>query len=97
MSEEFNQTSNQTMSNPVFNKGAITSFVCSLVGLIIAGIPCGIVAIILGIIGLVQINDKSKNQKGRWMAIIGIIIGIVDIVLVSISLIKLTNNIQGIL
>ena len=65
-----------------FNNMALTSFIFSLVGLIIAGIPCGIVALLLGGKEL-----KQNNEKGKGFAIAGIIIGIIDIVLVIINII----------
>jgi hypothetical protein len=37
------------------------------------GIPVAFVSIIAGIVSLVQI--RSKNQKGAWMAILGIVLG----------------------
>lgn len=52
---------------------ALASFICSLVGLIIAGI--------LGIA-----KFKPETQKCRWMAIFGLILGIIDVVLVAIAL-----------
>lgn len=57
---------------------ALTSFILGLVGLIIAGIPCGVCAIIFGGIGMAKFNPDA--QKNKWMAITGLILGIVDIV-----------------
>ena len=51
-----------------------------MVGLLIFGIPCGIAAIVTGIIGLVKFD--SVNEKNRWMAIVGLIVGIFDFVIV---------------
>lgn len=63
---------------------ALASFICSLVGLIIAGIPCGIAAVVTGILGIAKF--KPETQKCRWMAIFGLILGIIDVVLVAIAL-----------
>ena len=63
---------------------ALASFVLSLVGLLIAGIPCGIAALVTGILGIVKF-DEEKN-KFKWMAIVGIIVGIADVILVAITL-----------
>lgn len=52
---------------------SIASFVLSIVGLIVAAIPCGLLAIIFGAVGM------KKGMKG--LAIAGLIIGIVDVVL----------------
>ena len=62
------------------NNFALASFICSMVGLLIFGIPCGIAAIVTGIIGLVKFD--SVNEKNRWMAIVGLIVGIFDFVIV---------------
>ena len=64
---------------------AIVSLVFSLVGLLLAGLPCGIVAVVTGIIGVVKF-DASK-QKGKGMAIAGIAVGAFDIVMVVIYMV----------
>ena len=47
-----------------FNNYALASFILSLVGLLVAGIPCGIAAFVTGILGLVKFNpEKEKNNK----------------------------------
>ena len=75
------------MENKKNNALALTSMILSLVGLIIFGLPCGIAAIITGIIGLVKFNPET--EKGKGMAIAGIVVGAVDIVSVIIfSIIK---------
>ena len=74
------------------NVFAIVSLVLSLVGLIVAGLPCGIAAVVTGIIGLVKFD--AETQKGKGMAIAGIIVGAVDIVLVVLfMIIKVAANI----
>lgn len=60
------------------NSMALTSFIISLVGLIIAAIPCGIVALITGIVGLTKFNQET--EKGKGLAIAGVVIGIIDII-----------------
>ena len=66
------------------NNMALTSFILSLVGLIIAGIPCGIAAVITGILGLTKFNPETENNK--WMAIFGIVLGAIDAILVIVAL-----------
>ena len=66
----------------VTNKFAVASLVVSLVGILFAGGPCGIAAVITGIIGLVKFNPET--EKGKGMAIAGIIIGAIDFILVLI-------------
>ena len=68
----------------------VASFVLSLVGLIIAGIPCGILAIIFGGISIFKFNPET--QKNKWMGIAGLIIGIVDIVSVVLIMPMLLSN-----
>ena len=70
-----------TKSQPAAKSGAgfsIASFVVGLVGLLVAGLICGTLAVIFGAIGL-------KRGK-RGLAIAGMIIGIVDVVVVLIAL-----------
>ena len=60
------------------NGMALTSFILGLVGLLIAGIPCGVCAIIFGGVGMAKFNPET--QKNKWMAITGLILGIVDVI-----------------
>lgn len=57
----------------------IISLILSLVGLIVSGIPCGIAAVVTGIIGIVKYNPETK--KGKGMAIVGIVVGVIDIIM----------------
>ncbi len=72
---------NQTKTNGL----AVAGFVVSLVSLIINlwGIV-GLVGTILSAVGLSQIN--SKGEKGKGMAIAGLVIGIISIIWAIISL-----------
>ena len=67
------------------NTSGLISFIFSIVGLFFAGLPCGIVALITGITGLVKFNKET--EKFKWMAIVGIVIGVADVVLVSLNII----------
>ena len=58
------------------------SFILCLVGIFIAGLPCGIAALITGIIGLVKFD--ANKEKNRWMAITGIAVGACEIVIMII-------------
>jgi hypothetical protein len=71
-------SSNNANDKPKKNKGdkksgafGIVSFVCSIIGLLVAGIVFGPLAIIFGIIGMI-------NRKLKGLAIAGLIIGIID-------------------
>ena len=61
-----------------YNVCAIISFVCSLIGLFKYGIFFGIASLVLGIIGVKKC--KKDNEKGKWMAVVGIVLGIIEII-----------------
>ena len=67
------------------NVCALVSLIVSLVGIVIAGLPCGIIATITGIIGLVTF--KKDTEKGKGMAIAGLIIGVLEIVIMILFMI----------
>ncbi len=60
------------------NSMGLVSFIFSLVGLIVAAIPCGIVALITGIIGITKFNPST--EKGKGLAVAGVVVGTIDIV-----------------
>lgn len=64
----------------------LAGFVSSLVGLIILGIPLGLVAITFGAISLSRIKRSPGRYKGRGFAIVSLVLGIIDIVGVIILL-----------
>lgn len=64
----------------------LAGFVSSLAGLFVAAIPLGIVAIIFGGISLGRINRSPHKYKGKGFAIVAILLGIIDIVVVVIAL-----------
>lgn len=61
----------------------IASFVLSLAGLFIAGIPLGFISVIFGFISISRIM-KHKEFSGGGFAVAGIIIGLLDIILVLV-------------
>lgn len=63
------------------------SFIFSLIGIFFAGLPCGIVALITGIIGIAKFNPEKETN--RWMAITGLALGAVEIV---VMVLWLTNS-----
>ena len=91
MDQYANQNTNTVKKN---NGLALTSFILGLVGLIIAGIPCGICAIIFGGVGIAKF--KPDTQKNKWMAITGLILGIVDVV-ATILILPMVYSMLGIL
>ena len=68
----------------------LASFVISLIGLVVAGLPCGIVAIITGIVGLVTF--KPEEQKGKWAAIAGLVIGVIDVICMIIYFVGMASG-----
>lgn len=74
-----------------FNKLGIVSLVFCIAGIFVAGLPCGLVAFISGIIGIA--NFKSDTEKGKWMAITGLVIGVIDIVISAIYIIAVGGGI----
>ena len=81
MEENNNEVIKETGTNNVGKKNngmALASFILGLVSLIIAGIPCGIAAVITGVTGLSKFNPET--EKNKWMAIVGIIVGIIGAV-----------------
>ena len=79
---EQNENTNTTSSvgEKKLNICGLLSFIFSLVGLLILGLPLGTAAVVLGIIGIVKFNPET--QKAKWMAITGLAVGAVDVVFV---------------
>lgn len=69
-----------------FHWAAITGFVTGLVGLLIAGLPLGICAIVFSTIALVKIANNPEEYRGLGLAIAGLILGILDVVIIVIFL-----------
>ena len=59
---------------------ALMSFFFALAGLFIAGILFGIAAVVFGVLAFSDCNKNGKN--GRGFAIVGLIIGILDVIAV---------------
>ena len=64
--------------NKELNVLGLISMIIALMGLFIFGIPCGVAALILGIIGIATAGDA----KGKGMAIAGTVVGAIDLVTV---------------
>ena len=73
------------------NPQALASFILALVGLIVAGIPCGIAAVVTGILGLTKFNPETQKNN-KWMAIVGIILGAADVIIVIVALPAIINS-----
>ena len=64
-------------ANKKYSGKAIAGFVLSLVGLLIAAIPCGILGLVFSSISF---KETESEKKGKGLAIAGLVISIVDIV-----------------
>ena len=84
------ETKQNAETNPVQNQEkkvntcCLLSFIFSLVALFIFGIPLGIAAIVLGIVGIAKF--KNDSEKFRWMGIVGLCIGLLDVISVSLTI-----------
>ncbi|MGB6038071.1 MAG: DUF4190 domain-containing protein [Cryomorphaceae bacterium] len=58
---------------------AVLSFLFAIVGIFVAGIPLGLLAILMGVLAISKIN-KNPGMKGQGLAIAGIVIGAVAII-----------------
>ena len=88
--EVINQNVNTRKYSKKANPYALASFICSMVGLIIFGMPCGIAAIVTGILGLIKFD--SEKESGKWMAIVGLVVGIFDAVIVAMYAMMRTTS-----
>ena len=70
------------------NLYGLFSLIFSLVSFFIGqGYLAGIAAIVLGIFGIIKIN--KEKQKGKWMAKLGLCIGIFNIIYIIITVLKI--------
>ena len=69
---------------------AIAGFVVSLVGILAAAIPCGIVGLVLSLKGLKETDflNFREFRKGRGLAVWGIVISIIDLVVGALNLLS---------
>lgn len=86
--ESTNNTQAENIENSAprkkFSGKGIAGFVLSLVGLFIFGIPCGILGVVFSSIAMKE--TKTKNLRGKGLAIAGLVISIIDIVLTLATL-----------
>jgi len=78
VSEIFSKVPEDNVEQPM-PATAVLSFIFAVIGIFVAGIPLGLVAIILGAIAIGKIN-KNPGMKGQGLAIAGIVIGAVAII-----------------
>lgn len=70
---------NNSSSKAVTHWAALVGYICGLVGCFFFGVLLGIAAIIFSAVGLSAIKKNPELYKGKTLAILGIILGIVGI------------------
>lgn len=66
---------------------AITALVLGILSFCCCGMFAGIPALIVGFIENGKINRGQSSPKGKWMAVVGIIMGIISLILSCIQII----------
>ena len=62
-----------------FSAMAIVGFVISLVGILIAAVPCGIIGLVFSSLGIR--DAQVRRYRGNGLAISGLVISIIDIII----------------
>lgn len=79
--QNMNSSSGQT-ENKKLNICCLLSFIFAMVGIIVYGFFCGIIATILGIIGVATF--KPQSQKAKGLGIAGLAVGAVEFVVMGL-------------
>lgn len=61
-----------------FSAMAIVGFVLSLVGILVAAIPCGIIGLVFSSLGMR--DAQVRRYRGNGLAIAGLVVSIIDII-----------------
>lgn len=78
-------TENRAVQEKKINICCLLSFIFSMVGILIFGMFCGLIAFILGIVGLKTF--KKELQKSKWLGITGLVVGSVEVVVTTVKLV----------
>lgn len=65
---------------------AIAGFIPSIIGIVFAGLPLGILAIIFSLISFNRIKNNPDKYRGKGLAIAAFIIGALDVIFIMILL-----------
>lgn len=79
--QNMNSSSGQT-ENKKLNICCLLSFIFAMIGIIVYGFFCGIIATILGIIGVATF--KPQSQKAKGLGIAGLAVGAVEFVVMGL-------------
>lgn len=79
--QNMNSASGQT-ENKKLNICCLLSFIFAMIGIIMYGFFCGIIATILGIIGVATF--KPQSQKAKGLGIAGLAVGAVEFVVMGL-------------
>ena len=66
---------------------AVAGFICSLIGIFVAGLPLGILGVVFSAIGLNR--SKREGRPLRGLAIAGVVLGIIAVVGAAIVLLNM--------
>ena len=79
--QNMNSSSGQT-ENKKLNICCLLSFIFAMIGIIVYGFFCGIIATVLGIIGVATF--KPQSQKAKGLGIAGLAVGAVEFVVMGL-------------
>jgi hypothetical protein len=81
---------------PKTNTMALTAMIMGILSVVLVwccyGIPFNLCALIFGIIGMVQIKNSPVPQKGKGMAIAGIVLAIVSFIMAAAFVAFVVSN-----
>lgn len=76
-----------------FNGVSIASLIFCIIGIFVAGLPCGLIAMVTGIIGTATF--KAEKEKGRWMAITGLVVGVIEVIVMALYIVAQASGIAS--
>ncbi len=70
---------------------AVTSFVCSMVGIVVFGLVMGILAICFGAVGLSR-TKYFPEESGKGFAVTGIVVGIIEVIIMIFYIVTVRSS-----
>lgn len=74
---------------------AVTSFVCSMVGIVVFGLIMGILAICFGAVGLSR-SKYFPEESGKGFAVTGIVVGILEVIVMIFYIVAVRTTFTSI-